>query len=57
MDRLINVNQIIGDTILQSNDNKKIVKKKDKKNIKLYCCTSQFYLLVKHKKINAVHSS
>jgi len=24
----------------------KIIKKKDKKNAKLYCCTGQFYLLL-----------
>jgi len=32
--------------MLQSNDNKKIIKKKDKKNTKLYYCTDQFYLLL-----------
>ena len=52
MGRSINANQIIRDTILQSN--KKNIKKKDKKNTKLYCCMGQFYLLlfiVKHKKL------
>ena len=46
MGRSINTNQIIKNTILQSNDNKKIIKIKDKKNTKLCCCTSQFYLLL-----------
>ena len=46
MDRSINANQIIRGTILQSNDNKQNYKKKDKKNTKLYCCTTQFYLLL-----------
>jgi len=46
MGRSINVNYIIRDTILQPNDNNKIIKKKDKKNTKLYCCTSKFYLLI-----------
>ena len=46
MGRSINANQIIRDTILQSTDNKKIIKKKDKKNTKLYCCTGQFYLFL-----------
>ena len=45
MGRSINANYIIRDTILQSNNNKKIIKKKDKKNTKLYFCTGKFYLL------------
>ena len=59
MSRSINANQIIRDTILQSNDNKKIINKKNKKNTKLYCCTGKFYLLLLqlNKKINAVHGS
>jgi len=39
---------------------KKNYKIKDKKNTKLYCCTSQFYLLLSQlniKKINVVHGS
>ena len=46
MGRSINTNQIIRDTILQSNDNKKNYKEKDKKNTKLYYCTGKFYLLL-----------
>ncbi len=42
----INANQIIKDIILQSNDIKKTIKKKDKKNTKLYRCIGQFYLLL-----------
>jgi len=46
MDRSINANYIIRDPILQSNDNKKNYKKKDKNNTKLNCCRGQFYLLL-----------
>jgi len=46
MGRSINANYINRDTILQSNDNKKIIKKNDKKNTKLYCCMGKFYLLL-----------
>ncbi len=46
MGRSINANYITRDTILQSNDNKKNYKEKDKKNTKLYWCTSKFYLLL-----------
>jgi len=46
MSRSINAYYIIRDTILQSKDNKKIIKKKDKKNTKLYCCTGKFDLLL-----------
>ena len=54
MGRSINANQIIRDTILQSNDNKKMIKKKDKKEYKIILLHELILFItfiVKHKKL------
>jgi len=60
MSRSINVNYIIRDAILQSNDNKKYIKKRRQKEYKiilLHMSILFITFIVKHKKINAVHDS
>jgi len=43
MGRSINANWIIRDTMLQSNDNKKIIKEKDKKKYKIILLHRSIY--------------